>query len=146
MVHLSLVAFLALAFSGVASAAPGLGDIRARGSRSFYTCTGTWLLASRGPTCGTQQYHHVAAGTNKIISVNISPDPPVPGEHFSVTVKASAPEQILVSLPSNCDEGCWLIAEFRRVQTLSSPSVGVVNSCGMRPSKFATCTPPILAS
>lgn len=146
MVHLSLVALLAIAFSGVASAAPGLGDIHARGSHSFYTCTGTWVPAYRGPTCGTQQYYYAAAGTNKIISVNISPDPPVPGEHFSVTVKASAPEQILVSLPSNRGKGCWLIVEFRRVPTPSSPSVGVVNSCGMRPSKFATCTPPILTS
>ena len=56
MAHLSLVTFLALAFSGVVFAAPqdlgASGDIRARDVQKYYDF-GTWVPASKDPTHGT---------------------------------------------------------------------------------------------
>ncbi|KAF9783354.1 hypothetical protein BJ322DRAFT_1110232 [Thelephora terrestris] len=73
MARLFFLAVYALAFLGVASAVPALGGVHARGGQGFTSC---------------------AAGTNNVISFDISPDKPVAGEFFSVTVKASTPKQI----------------------------------------------------
>jgi hypothetical protein len=102
MARLSLLALLALAFSGVASAAPALGGLSARDNQSFKPC-GTWILASQCPTSGTQRYHHTG-GSGTILSVNISPDPPVAGEELEVFVTASTFRPITVSRPSYCGE------------------------------------------
>ncbi|KAF9780897.1 hypothetical protein BJ322DRAFT_1082292 [Thelephora terrestris] len=72
MARLSLLALLALAFSGVASAAPALGGLTARDNQSFKPC----------------------GGSGTILSVNISPDPPVAGEELEVFVTASTPRPI----------------------------------------------------
>lgn len=143
MARLSLLAFFALAFFSVALAAPGLGDLQVRGTHGYSTCASTWALASQCQTGGTQQYRH-AGGSNEIISVSISPDPPKAGEYFSVTVKASTPEELKVSVPNDCGKWCRLTTGFRRIHSSSSLSIRGGSSCGLGLSKFASCTPVTL--
>ena len=101
---ISLISFLALAISSVAAAT--LSDVRARDIQEIHLCGGTWVLASRGPACGTQWYRHVAE-TDRIHSIKISPDPPEAGKELRVTVSArsigKAPEAH-VSSRGDCSE------------------------------------------
>ena len=131
MARLSLIAFLTLAFSGVAHTAVALGGIRARGWREYSFCGGTWVFASLGLNCGTQWYCH-GAGTSSIHAVYISPDPPVSGEKLMITVDAWARGEIKVR-PSNCSKCRWLTTGFRTRHPSSSIYRGVMIPSRARP-------------
>ncbi|KAF9780896.1 hypothetical protein BJ322DRAFT_288142 [Thelephora terrestris] len=72
MARLSLLAVLALAFSGVTSAAPSLGGLGVRDDQEFQSC----------------------GGPGTINSVDFSPDPPVASEDLTVVVNAYTPVPI----------------------------------------------------
>ncbi|KAF9786907.1 hypothetical protein BJ322DRAFT_685231 [Thelephora terrestris] len=74
---------LVLAFSAAPSAAPALGGVRVRGNQDFESF----------------------GGTNRLVSVEISPSPPVPGQRLSVTVNAFTPAEILDSLAARVSVG-----------------------------------------
>jgi len=53
---------------------------------------------------------YVGLPTDVVIieSLEISPDPPKPGQDLTVTLKARAAEIVEVSRPGDCDMRCWL--------------------------------------
>jgi len=129
MARLSLVAFLALAFSGVAFAAPpasqeivAAGDAHTTAGWSYSVC-GMSFLVPRDPTCRTKRRH--VGDPNDIVtikSLNISPDPPKPGQQLTVTVDAFTSETIEVSGPGDCGVEHRLTAWLRKVPMPTSPS------------------------
>ena len=104
MTRLSFVAFLALAFSGVALAAPpasqeivAVDDVHTTAGWSYSIC-GTCVACSG---CNVEPNDFVwRAGdpSDSVIikSLNISPDPPKPGQQVTVTINAYTSEVIEV--------------------------------------------------
>jgi len=129
MARLSLAAFLALAFSGVAFAAPpasqeivAFGDAHTTAGWSYSVC-GTLLLVPQDATYRTERRH--AGDPSDIVtikSLNISPDPPKPGQQLTVTVNAYTSETIEVSEPGDCGVEYWLTPWLRKVPMRMSPS------------------------
>ncbi|KAF9789127.1 hypothetical protein BJ322DRAFT_1041157 [Thelephora terrestris] len=107
---LSLLAVLALAFSGVASAAPALGGLSARDNHSFKPC----------------------GGLNTILSVNISPDPPVTGEDLDIFVTAFTPVPI-------ADNAVAQVIASHNGQVVGSQTVNVCDtaSCPGQPGTYS---------
>lgn len=133
MARLSLLTFVALALSSIASGAPTPDGVNEEAKQNFQYC-GSCALASPGPACVTQLYPS-AGGTGDIISVTTSPDTPDRGVQFSVTVVASTPAEIVVSRPSDCDKWGLLTVGFSKGQPSTTPPVMVVQE----PSIFAMC-------
>ena len=110
MTRLSLIASLALIFSGVAFAAPqevfGISDPHAETYRDFWPC-GT-RLPYPGPNRQTDDII-TGAGTHIIDNVFINPDRPEAGKQVTITVNARAPSKIEVSRSSDRDMWSWLI-------------------------------------
>ena len=91
MARLSLITFLALAFSGLVFAAPqdlgASGDIRARDAQKYYDC-GTWVPASKDPTRGIYGLVVQGALTQYCHSLDLNPVPAVAGEDPTVVLTA----------------------------------------------------------
>ncbi|KAF9780903.1 hypothetical protein BJ322DRAFT_1213544 [Thelephora terrestris] len=109
MARLSLLAVLAFAFSGVASAAPALGGLSARDNQSFQPC----------------------GGPDKIVSVNISPDPPVAGADLTVVVIAYTPVPIL-------GDSVAQVTVIRGDETFSTQAVRICDtaSCPVQSERY----------
>jgi len=80
------------------------------------------------PCSGAPELNNVAryAGDPSDIvtikSLNISPDPPKPGQQLTVTVNAYTSEIIEVSGPGDCGKQCLLTIWFRKVPMPTLPS------------------------
>jgi len=104
MTRLPFVAFLALAFSGVALAAPpasqevvAADDVRTTGGWSYSVC-GTCCRVP-GATFELNDFVWFVGDPSDIVtikSLDISPDPPKPGQQLTVTVNAYTSETIEV--------------------------------------------------
>ena len=131
MTRLSLLALLALAFSTVTLAAPQDDELGAvidigihlRDANQLYLPCGTWFLVSRDSTRGIScRWHRGAGDPTAILSLNVSPDPPVPGAKMDVLVGVLAHETVVVSAPSLplvTGVQFWLTVGFRRKPTHS---------------------------
>jgi len=119
MTRFPLVAFLALAFSGVTLAAPPLSqeivtvdDVHTTAGWSYSVC-GMSVFVVRDATSWTKRCH--AGDPEDIVTINsltISPDPPKPGQQITVTIDAFTSETIEVSESGDCGLQYQLTACF----------------------------------